>query len=71
MCVCKSCDRALNSQEMGERVVELEDGSTIKVQEDLCKPCRNQVFVYYDDDDLDEVADILYDLPIIDWEKDR
>jgi hypothetical protein len=54
---------------MGERVIELEDGSTIKVTEDLCKPCRNLVFVYYNDDELDSMADELYDRTKIDWER--
>ena len=56
---------------MGDRIVEIEDGKTMKVPEDMCKPCRNQVYVYYNDAELDNMADILYDRTTIDWERVR
>ena len=71
MSVCKACDRPLNSSEMGERVIEIEDGETIKVQEDMCKPCRNLVWVYYNDEELDQIANDLWDRDAIDWERVR
>ena len=73
MSTCRSCDKALSSSEMGEREVNLEDGTSIWIEEDMCKGCRDKVFVYYTDSnsDVQDMQEALPDLPKVqsnDWD---
>ena len=57
---CKACNATLSSREMGRREVEVEGGGTMLVQEDMCRKCRREVFVYYDNDaDRDTIHSVV------------
>jgi hypothetical protein len=57
--VCKACDKVLSTFEMQMREVTIEGGKKMKVQEDLCKSCRDRSYISYYDDTNDVIIEAL------------
>ena len=55
---CKACN--VEMEQLSYRVVEIEDGKTMRVEEDLCSRCREAAKVnFFDDFMKDSFKEIL------------
>lgn len=59
---CKACNKELAGVNRTYfRLVELEDGSKVKIEEDLCRDCRSALFYMSDPDDFDLIDSLGWD----------
>ena len=59
---CRACNTEMyGSKQSYFRTVKLETGEKIRIEEDLCRDCRNKVFLASDPEDFDLLEALGYD----------
>lgn len=63
MCRCRACDAELVGVNRAyRRVIILEDGTKKKIDEDLCRDCREAIFRCSDPDEFDLIDALGWDV---------